>query len=98
MRLRPSFFPFTEPSAEVDVTCRTAAARLPDLLGHRLDGDPRRRHGRPAGARSCGIDPAVYSGFAFGLGLDRVAMNRYGIPNIRILFDNDERLLRQVAV
>jgi phenylalanyl-tRNA synthetase alpha chain len=45
----------------------------------------------------CGIDPAVYSGFAFGLGVDRVAMNRYGIPNIRLLFDNDERLLRQIG-
>jgi phenylalanyl-tRNA synthetase alpha chain len=44
----------------------------------------------------CGIDPDVYSGFAFGMGVDRVAMNRYGIPNIRLLFDNDERLLRQV--
>jgi phenylalanyl-tRNA synthetase alpha chain len=46
----------------------------------------------------CGIDPAVHSGFAFGLGIDRVAMNRYGIPNIRLLFDNDERLLRQIPV
>ncbi len=45
---------------------------------------------------NCGIDPEVYSGFAFGLGLDRVAMIRYGIPNIRMLFENDERLLRQV--
>ena len=44
----------------------------------------------------CGIDPDRYSGFAFGMGVDRVAMNRYGIPNIRTLFDNDERLLRQV--
>jgi phenylalanyl-tRNA synthetase alpha chain len=44
----------------------------------------------------CGIDPDVYSGFAFGLGVDRVAMARYDIPNIRILFENDERLLRQV--
>jgi phenylalanyl-tRNA synthetase alpha chain len=51
--------------------------------------DPRVLHG-------CGIDPDVYSGFAFGMGVDRVAMNRYGIPNIRLLFDNDERLLRQV--
>ena len=45
----------------------------------------------------CGLDPDVYSGFAFGMGVDRVAMNRYGgIPNIRLLFENDERLLRQV--
>ena len=46
----------------------------------------------------CGIDPKIYSGFAFGLGIDRVAMIRYGIPNIRMLFDNDERLLRQVKI
>ena len=45
---------------------------------------------------ACDIDPDRYSGFAFGMGVDRVAMNRYGIPNIRLLFDNDERLLRQV--
>jgi phenylalanyl-tRNA synthetase alpha chain len=44
----------------------------------------------------CGIDPDRYSGYAFGLGIDRVAMNRYSIPNIRVLFENDERLLRQV--
>jgi phenylalanyl-tRNA synthetase alpha chain len=44
----------------------------------------------------CGIDPDRYSGFAFGMGADRVAMIRYGIPNIRLLFENDERLLRQV--
>jgi phenylalanyl-tRNA synthetase alpha chain len=50
----------------------------------------------PRVLRNCGIDPSVYSGFAFGMGLDRVAMIRYGIPNIRLLFDNDERLLRQV--
>ena len=45
---------------------------------------------------NCGIDPAIYSGFAFGLGIDRVAMIRYGVPNIRMLFENDERLLVQV--
>ncbi len=52
----------------------------------------------PRVLQNCGIDPARYSGYAFGLGLDRVAMNRYGIANIRTLFDNDERLLRQVRV
>ena len=45
---------------------------------------------------ACDIDPDRYSGFAFGMGVDRVAMNRYGIPNIRTFFENDERLLRQV--
>jgi phenylalanyl-tRNA synthetase alpha chain len=99
IRLRPSYFPFTEPSAEVDVTCQNCRGDgcavcsntgWMEILGAGMV-DPRVLAG-------CGIDPAVYSGFAFGLGVDRVAMNRYGVPNIRILFDNDERLLRQIAV
>ena len=97
IRLRPSFFPFTEPSAEVDVTCANCKGKgcevcsgtgWMEILGCGMV-DPRVLAG-------CGIDPDVYSGFAFGMGVDRVAMNRYGIPNIRMLFDNDERLLRQV--
>jgi phenylalanyl-tRNA synthetase alpha chain len=97
VRLRPSFFPFTEPSAEVDITCpfchgggcpTCSGSGWMEILGSGMV-DPRVLAG-------CGIDPAVYSGFAFGLGVDRVAMIRYGIPNIRMLFDNDERLLRQV--
>jgi phenylalanyl-tRNA synthetase alpha chain len=97
VRLRPSFFPFTEPSAEVDVTCSScrgsgcatcSGTGWMEILGCGMV-DPRV-------LRNCGIDPTLYSGFAFGLGLDRVAMIRYGIPNIRLLFDNDERLLRQI--
>ncbi len=97
VRLRPSFFPFTEPSAEVDITCPfckgAGCATCSDtgwmeILGSGMV-DPRV-------LRECGIDPEVYSGFAYGLGLDRVAMIRYGFPNIRQLFDNDERVLRQV--
>ena len=97
VRLRPSFFPFTEPSAEVDITCpfcrgggcaTCSGTGWMEILGSGMV-DPRV-------LANCGIDPAVYSGFAFGLGVDRVAMIRYGIPNIRMLFDNDERLLRQV--
>ena len=97
VRLRPSFFPFTEPSAEVDITCpfcegsgcaTCSQSGWMEILGSGMV-DPRV-------LRNCGIDPDRYSGFAFGLGLDRVAMIRYGIPNIRLLFDNDERLLRQV--
>ncbi len=96
VRLRPSHFPFTEPSAEVDITCPfcrgggcavCSGSGWMEILGSGMV-DPRV-------LRGCGIDPAVYSGFAFGLGLDRVAMIRYGIPNIRLLFENDERLLRQ---
>jgi len=97
IRLRPSFFPFTEPSAEMDVTCQACKGKgcpvcsgtgWMEILGCGMV-DPRVLAG-------CGIDPDIYSGFAFGMGVDRVAMNRYGIPNIRLLFDNDERLLRQV--
>jgi phenylalanyl-tRNA synthetase alpha chain len=97
IRLRPSFFPFTEPSAEVDVTCQLckgagcaacSGTGWMEILGCGMV-DPRV-------LAECGIDPDRYSGFAFGMGVDRVAMNRYDIPNIRILFENDERLLRQV--
>ncbi len=97
VRLRPSFFPFTEPSAEVDITCpfckgagcdTCSKTGWMEILGAGMV-DPRV-------LANCKIDPEVYTGFAFGLGLDRVAMIRYGIPNIRTLFDNDERLLRQI--
>ncbi len=97
VRLRPSYFPFTEPSAEIDITCpfcrgggcRTCSGTgWMEILGAGMV-DPRVLAG-------VGIDPDVYSGFAFGLGIDRVAMIRYGIPNIRLLFENDQRLLAQV--
>lgn len=103
VRLRPSFFPFTEPSAEVDITCPfcrgtgenggeecrvCSATGWMEILGSGMV-DPRV-------LEACGIDPDRYSGFAFGLGIDRVAMIRFGIPNIRMLFDNDLRLLQQV--
>ena len=97
IRLRPSFFPFTEPSAEVDISCQLckgagcascSGTGWMEILGCGMV-DPRV-------LAECGIDPDRYSGFAFGMGVDRVAMNRYNIPNIRTLFDNDERLLRQV--
>jgi phenylalanyl-tRNA synthetase alpha chain len=97
VRLRPSYFPFTEPSCEVDITCQLCrGAGCPtcsgtgwmEILGAGMV-DPRV-------LENCRIDPDRYSGFAFGLGLDRVAMNRWGIPNIRALFESDERLLRQV--
>jgi phenylalanyl-tRNA synthetase alpha chain len=98
VRLRPSYFPFTEPSAEVDITCpfchgdgcaTCSRTGWMEILGSGMV-DPRV-------LAEQGIDPDVYSGFAFGLGTDRVAMIKYGIPNIRFLFDNDERLLRQVS-
>ncbi|MDX1643598.1 MAG: phenylalanine--tRNA ligase subunit alpha [Thermoanaerobaculia bacterium] len=97
VRLRPSYFPFTEPSAEVDITCpfcrgdgcpTCSGTGWMEILGSGMV-DPRV-------LAEQGIDPDVYSGYAFGMGTDRVAMIKYGIPNIRQLFDNDERLLRQV--
>ncbi len=96
-RLRPSYFPFTEPSAEVDITCPFCAgggcrvcsdSGWMEILGSGMVN--------PRVLETCGIDSRRYTGFAFGLGADRVAMIRYGIPNIRLLFDGDERLLRQV--
>jgi phenylalanyl-tRNA synthetase alpha chain len=97
VRLRPSYFPFTEPSAEVDITCQICQGEgcatcsgtgWMEILGSGMV-DPRV-------LENCGIDPDRYSGFAFGLGLDRVAMNVWKFPNIRALFESDERLLRQV--
>lgn len=99
VRLRPSFFPFTEPSAEVDITCPfcsgtgnnckvCSSTGWMEILGSGMV-DPRVLSG-------CGIDPDRYSGFAFGLGIDRVAMIRFGIPNIRMLFENDLRMLGQI--
>ena len=97
VRLRPSFFPFTEPSCEVDITCpfcrgngceTCSGSGWMEILGSGMV-DPRV-------LANCGLDPDVYSGFAFGMGVDRVAMIRYGVPNIRSLFENDERLLRQI--
>jgi phenylalanyl-tRNA synthetase alpha chain len=97
VRLRPSYFPFTEPSCEVDVSCQLcggggcptcSGTGWMEILGAGMV-DPRVLEG-------CGIDPDRYSGFAFGIGLDRVAMNQWRLPNIRSLFESDERLLRQV--
>lgn len=97
VRLRPSFFPFTEPSCEVDITCpichgagcaTCSKSGWMEILGAGMV-DPRV-------LAECGIDPDRYTGFAFGMGLDRVAMIRHGIPNIRMLFDGDQRLLEQV--
>ncbi|MEG1710658.1 MAG: phenylalanine--tRNA ligase subunit alpha [Clostridia bacterium] len=95
-RLRPSFFPFTEPSVEVDLTCSNChgkGCRLckgtgwMEVLGAGMVN--------PKVLENCGIDSSVYSGFAFGLGIERIAMIRYGIPDIRLFFENDVRFLRQ---
>jgi phenylalanyl-tRNA synthetase alpha chain len=84
VRLRPSFFPFTEPSAEVDVSFDNAAGWLEILGSGMVD---------PAVLDACGIDPDRYSGFAFGIGVERVAMLRHGVKDIRDLYDADARFL-----
>jgi phenylalanyl-tRNA synthetase alpha chain len=84
VRLRPSFFPFTEPSAEVDVSYASASGWLEILGSGMVD---------PAVLSACGIDPERYSGFAFGIGVERVAMLRHGVSDIRDLYDADARFL-----
>ncbi|MEA4912357.1 MAG: phenylalanine--tRNA ligase subunit alpha [Oscillospiraceae bacterium] len=95
-RFRPHHFPFTEPSAEMDATCfacKGSGCRLCkgegyiEILGCGMV--------HPKVLENCGIDPDVYSGFAFGMGLDRVVMMRYGIDDLRLLFENDMRFLSQ---
>jgi phenylalanyl-tRNA synthetase alpha chain len=101
IRLRPSYFPFVEPGAEVDVGC--PFCKRPD--GARAGCSVCKRTGwieilgcgmiHPAVFESCGIDPEKWTGFAFGMGLERVAVVRYGIPDMRLLFENDPRFLAQ---
>ena len=84
VRLRPSFFPFTEPSAEVDVSFDSASGWLEILGSGMVD---------PAVLEGCGIDPERHTGFAFGIGVERVAMLRHGVSDIRDLYDADARFL-----
>ena len=95
-KFRPHQFYFTEPSAEMDVTCFKCGGKgcrvcggsgWIELLGCGMV--------HPNVLRHCGIDPTVYSGFAFGMGLERVAMTKYGINDLRLLFENDVRFLSQ---
>jgi len=79
MRLRPSYFPFTEPSAESRYQLRTVPWRgLPGVQAHRLARDRGLRHGAPTGVQGRGIDAERYTGFAFGAGIERLAMLRFG--------------------
>ena len=96
LRFRPSFFPFTEPSAEVDigcVICRGAGCRLcsqtgwMEILGSGMID--------PEVFRMVGYDPDQVTGFAFGMGVERIAMIRYGIDDIRMFYENDQRFLKQ---
>ena len=94
LRFRPSYFPFTEPSAEVDIGCSWKGGELKigagdswlEILGSGMV--------HPNVIANCGLDPAVYQGFAFGMGIDRIAMLKYGIPDLRNFFDSDLRWLR----
>ena len=95
-RFRPSFFPFTEPSAEVDLTCVACHGKgcrvckgtgWIEVLGCGMVN--------PHVLEMCGIDPNEYSGFAFGIGIERITMQRYGIPDLRLLFEGDVRFLGQ---
>lgn len=94
MRFRPSFFPFTEPSAEVDIGCSRKGGELKigqgddwlEILGCGMV--------HPNVLKACGYDPQVYQGFAFGMGLERIAMLKYGIPDLRTFFESDLRWLR----
>jgi phenylalanyl-tRNA synthetase alpha chain len=92
MRFRPSYFPFTEPSAEVDIRWDRGDGSEPgwlEVLGCGMV--------HPNVLRHCGIDPERYTGFAFGLGVERFAMLRYGVNDLRSFFDNDLRFLEQFA-
>ncbi len=95
-RLRPSYFPFTEPSVEVDVSCFECSGKGCSLCKHTgwievLGGGVV----HPKVLENCGIDSSVYSGIAFGIGIERIAMLKYGINNIGLLFENDLRFLKQ---
>ena len=98
LRFRPGYFPFTEPSAEVDISCFLCTGNDPDcrickgtgwleILGSGMV--------HPRVLENCNIDPEKYSGFAFGMGIERIAMLKYGINDIRLFYDNDLRFLSQ---
>ncbi|MDR2578585.1 MAG: phenylalanine--tRNA ligase subunit alpha [Chitinispirillales bacterium] len=96
IKIRPSFFPFTEPSVEVDVECFLCKGKgcgickhsgWLEILGAGMV--------HPSVLKSGGIDPEIYSGFAFGMGVERIALLKYGIDDIRLFYENDVRFLKQ---
>ena len=90
MRFRPSYFPFTEPSAEVDISWEKGAGAEPgwlEILGCGMV--------HPNVLRACNVDPERYSGYAFGMGVERIAMLRYGVTDLRHFYENDLQFLRQ---
>jgi len=98
IRLRPSYFPFTEPSAEVDVSCNICSGKgcnvckntgYLEILGCGMVD--------PNVLDNCGVDSKKYSGFAFGMGIERIAMLKYGVNDLRLFFENDVRFLKQFS-
>ena len=99
IRLRPSFFPFTEPSAELDISCQICKGKGCNICKHSgwveiggagmVDPDV---------LKNCGIDPEKYSGFAFGMGIERITMLKYDVKDLRLFSENDVRFLRQFQV
>ena len=96
VRFRPHHFPFTEPSAEMDVSCFMCGGKgcrvckgsgWIEILGCGMV--------HPRVLKMAGVDPKIYSGFAFGMGLERIALQRYGIEDLRLLYENDVRFLKQ---
>jgi len=94
VRFRPSYFPFTEPSAEVDIGCTREGGEF--RIGHGDEWLEILGSGmvNPKVLANCGIDPNVYQGFAFGVGIERIAMLKYGIPDLRTFYESDLRWLR----
>ncbi len=88
IRFRPSYFPFTEPSAEMDIR-KKGTDRWMEILGCGMV--------HPKVLQNCNINPEEFKGFAFGMGIERLAIQRFGIPDIRMLFENDVRFLRQFS-
>lgn len=94
MRFRPSYFPFTEPSAEVDIGCKRNKDELTIGAGHSWLEILGCGMVHPNVLKNVGVDPEEYQGFAFGLGVERLAMLKYGIPDLRTFFDSDVRWLK----
>jgi len=98
VRFRPGYFPFTEPSAEMDISCFLCFGNDPnckickgtgwlEILGSGMV--------HPVVLKNCGIDPEIHSGFAFGMGVERIGLLKHGVPDLRMLYENDLRLLEQ---
>jgi phenylalanyl-tRNA synthetase alpha chain len=96
IRLRPSYFPFTEPSAEIDVSCFICGSKGCNVCKYsgwvEIAGSGMVH---PNVLRNCGIDPEEYTGFAFGMGIERITMLRYGVDDLRLFSENDIRFLKQ---